>query len=318
MKFYIKRIGSETKFKDGLPIYSTGNDSFASEKAERFARDIDGENVKYVTGFTEEDIERSPLLKTEEKEIHLKQLKKNKDRLKKAYNETALDASNNNFWGKTDRRVVKLDEKLFNLVFDDENVEDLILKQGILCNAFPQIAYREEDKYKLPGKKYYMVEVQELEQKNYEKEYGSKLDAFAKLHEIKNKKGKDLMLYLTYFLTDGTDKGFSRKSSLTAIETSLIDYIEGKNVKKDKKQCASNFIKACLEYEQNKDEFMAIVTYRIAKHFNLIYNLKGKIYIRSNKMELGTDEKSSVKILTLPTNSDEFLNLHNEAESKLG
>ena len=34
-------------------------------------------------------------------------------------------------------------------------------------------------------------------------------------------------------------------------------------------------------------------------------------------MELGTDEASSLKILTLPTNAEEFLNLNKAAMEKL-
>ncbi len=317
MKFYIKQVTSVEQTKNGLPIYSTGSGVFKVERAERNAERLDDTTVKYITGFSKEDIQRSPLLSPEEKEICIERLPEQVKKLEENYGAEVIKPTNNGFWGKDDKRFLRLDQPLFNVVFDDNELDGMILRQAIIANAFPQIAYKDTDKYKLPGKKYYLVEVEELEKKVYNDAHGSKLESMAKLFEIKRKKGKDLMVYLTWVLDDSLDKGFTRNSSETSLETYLVEFIEGKNVKAKKKDCAGQFLKAALEYDENKDAFMAKLTYRVAKHFNLIYTAKGKVYIRENKMELGTDEASSLRILTLPTNAEEFLNLNKAAMEKL-
>lgn len=313
MKFVIQWNYKKESYKNGLPVYGTGNDYHKVEIDTLAEQAISKDKIKTITGLTEDDIKNSSVLTREEKEVYLATLPKVQDVITKAFSADALDNFNSYFWNK--RRTFKINNDSLNSVYDDEDPNHLILKYNILSGSFSSIAPSLESALRT-GRAFYMIEQTEADQQSYKDKVHFKLKAMGALSELEEKGSTDALLYLTWVTLDQT-QGFTKNTAKEVMLEVLSEYIEGMLVKKDKKKCAENFYANYLRWKNDKEGLMTEAIFKAAIHFGFIYHDKGKYITKGRQTILGSEEKESIAILLDAKNLPELKDLKKAVEEKL-
>ncbi len=313
MKFLIQWNYKREAYKNGLPVYGTGNDYHKVEIDTLSEQAVAKDKIKTITGLTEDDLRNSPVLTPEEKEIYIKGLKKVQEKISKAFSADALDNYNDYFW-KT-HRTFKINNDALNSIYDDEDPNHLILKYNILSGSFSSIAPSLEAALRT-GRPFYMIEQGEADQQSYKNKIHFKLKANGALSQLEESGSIDALLYLSWVTLDQT-QGFTRNTSKEVFLETLSEYIDGQLVKKDKKKCAENFYNNFLRWTNDKENLITEAIFKAGVHFGLIIHDKGKYITKSRNTILGSDEKESIDILLDAKNISELKELKKTVEDKL-
>lgn len=313
MKFLIQWNSKKEVFKQGRQVYGTGDNYHKVETDVLTERLIAKDKIKVTTGLVEEDIKNSPVLTTEEKEIHLKKLKEVRNRVSKEISEEVLDPTNYYYW--KERLTFKITPEVLNNIYDDSNIDHLILKYHILSGSFSSIAPSLEAALRT-GRPFYVIEQEEANEKSYQDKIHSKLKAMGALSQLEETGSIDALLYLSWVTLDDT-MGYTRNTSKSVLIENLADYIEGNLTKVDKKKCASKFYNNYLKWKNDKESLITEAIVNAAIHFGLIYHEKGKYVTRGKNTILGSDVKESIEILLDGKNVAELKELKKIVEEKL-
>lgn len=312
-KFLIQWNYRKEAFQKGLPVYGTGDEYHKIEVDTLSEQLVAKDKIKYITGLTQEDIQNSPVLNTEEKEIYIKSLKTVQKKIEAAFSKDALDPFNDYFW--KGRKTFKINKETLGSIYDDENPNHLILKYNILSGSFSSIAPSLESALRT-GRPFYMIEQKEADQQSYKDRAHFKIKAFGALKELEESGTIDALLYLTWVTLDVT-QGYTRNTSKEVLLETLVDYIEGNLVKKDKKKCAESFYNNYLRWKNDKENIITDAIFKAAVHYGMIYFDKGKYVTKAKNTILGSDEKESIDILLEGRNIAELKELKSEVETKL-
>lgn len=315
MKFLIKSTYSPAQFEGGALIYGTGQSPFVSSTEDLLPIPINKDKVRFVTGLDAQDIRANIILTEEEKAVYTKLVEPARERVEKAYGADALDFSNTTFWSGA-RVTLKITNSIFSNIFDDENnVEDLIFRMQVIGGGYSTIAPSLEIAERT-GKKFYLTGEDEFTEKNYEEEYGAKRKAIAALDELLESKGIDALLYLTWNTVD-SNNGFTKNTSKSVFEKTLMEFIEGKHVKSGKKDCAKKFYDNYVEWKNNKEGVIAKAVLNAAYHFGMLYMDEGKFKTSKRLTQLGSTLEDSLKILMKAEHQNEFIDLKKAVDEKL-
>lgn len=314
MKFLIQKNYKREKAIKGTPIYGTGIEYHSVYEDTLAAKRLSKDKIRFRTGLTEHDLKSSPVLTQELKEVYLKNLEADTKKIVDVYGEEALDNTNEVFW--TDKGKIKITTDTFMTVFNDEDIDTLIMKYNIAAGGYSDIAPSLECAG-VSGKKYYMVEQEEYNTENFEADINLKLKANSLLNALYEKGSFDGLLYLSWVVL-GETQGFTRNNSKEVIVQALSDYIDGKLVNKDKKLCAKNFIEFAEMWKHDKDGLIAIALFNVAVYHGLIYMVDGKYTTKYRTTQLGGNKKLAIKTLMDVKNIDELKEIKEEVDKKLG
>lgn len=313
MKYLIQWNHKREAYRNGLPVYGTGNAYHKVEVDTLAEQQISKDKIKYITGLTEEDIKNSPVLTTEEKDIYINSLPSVREKIAKAFSEDALDSFNDYFWKS--RKTFRIDNDTLNTIYDDSDPVNLIRKYNILSGSFSSIAPSLESALRT-GRAFYMIEEKEAGQQSYKQNVHFKIKAIGALDDLEKSGSIDNLLYLAWVTLPDT-QGYTRNTSKEVLLETLTEYIEGDLVKVDKKKCAEKFYANFLRLKNDKENLITEAIFKAAIHFGLIYHDKGKYVTKSRNTILGSDEKESIEILLDAKNIPELKELKKIVEDKL-
>lgn len=306
MKFYIKKRAKKEKIVKGLTVYGSGEDYHAVYDDILFCKKIGEGKFKYRTGLTEQDIKSSPVLTDYLKKVYIEKLPKVIELIKNANLEEALDNTNSAYWERKGR--LRLSPENMNTIFDDEtDIEALILKYNIAGGGYSDIA-ASFDCAAGYGKTYYIVEVEEFSNESFTDKVADKLKAMGMLNDLYSKGSTEALLYLSWVLLDST-KGFTRNNSKEVIVEAISEYIEGKLVGKDKKQCPIEFVKYATKWKSDKEGLITEALFNAGVYFGHIFLLEGKYTTKERATILGPNKELAIKNLSDVKNIDELKEL---------
>lgn len=312
-KFLIQWNYRKEAFRKGLPVYGTGNEYHKVEIDTLSEQLVAKDKVKYITGLTEEDLQNSPVLTQEEKSVYVKSLKEVQKKITNAFSKEALDPFNDYFWKS--RKTFKINSESFNSIYDEENPNHLLLKYNILSGSFSSIAPNLDSALRT-GRPFFMIEQTEADQKSYKDKAHFKIKAIGALNELEESGSIDALLYLSWVTLD-TTQGYTRNTSKEVFLETMIDYIEGNLVKKDKKKCAQGFYENYLRWKNDKENLITEAIFKAGVHYGFVYFDKGKYVTKGKNTQLGSDEKESIEILLEGRNIPELKELKKAVEEKL-
>lgn len=312
-KFLIQWNYRKEVFRKGLPVYGTGNEYHKVEVDTLSEQLVAKDKVKYITGLTDEDLQNSPVLTSEEKDIYIKQLKAVQKKITAAFSKDALDPFNEYFWKS--RKLFKINNESLNSIYDDENPNHLILKYNILSGSYSSIAPNLESALRT-GRPFYMIEQSEADEQSYKDKAHFKIKAMGALNELEESGNLDALLYITWVTLDVT-QGYTRNTSKQVLLETLFEYIEGDLVKKDKKKCAESFYNNYMRWKNDKENLITEAIFRAAVHYGMIYYERGKFVTKDKNTILGSDEKDSINLLLDARNIAELKELKKTVEEKL-
>lgn len=312
MKFVIESIKSEPRFKDGAQIFPSGDSVIRQEKCERMAKKVGENKMRWATGLQESDIKLSPVLTSSEKELLLNKLPEYRSLITGKYGEGALDPENSIFWNNHRYLTIRNDNAL---AYDDQNPDHMLLKLGIMTGAFPVVAPNYEAAQQ-NNMRYYIIEESVLEDNEFEDEYGTKIDAISALKELDKKGGQDGLLYMTWVTCDMT-KGYTKKTTRSTLQKTLMDFIEGKHTEHGKRKCPKLFLDNYNRWKLDKDDFIIEAMVKAGLHFGEIYSRNGKFYLVASQAEIGLDIAQVIKNLKDPKNAESMLLLREKVMDKL-
>lgn len=314
MKFLIKSTYPPVQYEGGAVVYGTGPTPFISSTEDLVSVLIAKDKVKFKTGLDEQDVISNRDLTDDEKEVYRKLVETAREKVVKTYGADALDFTNQSFWG-TERTSLKITNTIFSNVFDDEDVDDLIFKMGVIGGGYSTIAPTLEIAERT-GKKFYLTGEDDFIEKNYEEEYGMKRKAIGALNDLLEAKGIDALLYLTWNTVD-KNNGFTKNTSKQVFEKTLMEFIEGKHVKYGKKDCAKKFYDNYVEWKNNKEGVIAKAILNAAYHFGMIYTDEGIFKTSKRLTQLASNLDDSLKILMKAEHQNEFIEIRKEVDAKL-
>lgn len=314
MKFSIKSTYPPEQMQGGATVYGTGPTPFISSSEDLHNILVGKDKIKFKTGLDEEDILSNRDLTDDEKMVYKDLVPEARKRVEKSFGKDALDFTNQSFWNP-ERTTLKITNTTFSNVFDDENVDDLIFRMSVIAGGYSTIAPTLEIAERT-GKKFYLTGEEEFLEKNYEEEYGMKRKAIGALNDLLELKGIDALLYLTWNTVD-SNNGFTKNTSKQVFEKTLMEFIEGKHVKYDKKDCAKKFYNNYIEWKNNKEAVIAKAIFNAAYHFGIIYLDEGTFKTSKRLTQLGSNISDSIKILMKPEHTNEFIEIKKEVDEKL-
>jgi hypothetical protein len=195
-----------------------------------------GNTRVYLTGLEKNSENITSLKSSEEKDAELKQLDEVKKYLESFYGEGVLDSTTRDFWNE-----IFIEVKTPVLELDLSDTKELILYYAIKGGGFSEIAPSYEyAKSSVKIYKFYLHE--DLEVMSIKTELTkSRNRAKAKLQIMYDEEPKK-MFYISKCILPIT-KGFRSNTVNDIIYQDLNDYIEGKTVKNNIKETATNFLK---------------------------------------------------------------------------
>lgn len=314
MKFLIKRKYAPAEFNGSAQVYTTGQPGKINHSQSMIGVQVDENKIDYKTGFKDEDILSNPLFDDDEREIYLEKAKQLRDVIKKRH-PYAEDSTNNTFWNQ-DRTTLKIDESRISLIHDtDTNIEDAILLLNILGGGYTTVSPTLENSDRT-GNVFYLTSEDEFVEKVYGEEFGVKRKAIAALDELLEGKGKNNLIYLTY-LTGGLNKGYTMTSSPAILEKAIMEFIEGKNDKYDKKSAAESFLKTYKEWKADKDTLIGKAIVEAAYYHGVLGYKDQKIVYLPLGLDLGRSTKDAYKYLIKPENNQVFDEIRNKVNDIL-
>lgn len=320
MKFLIKMNHSEMEKLDGQTVFGTGETPFIHVSEDLKREVISDGKVKFKTGLFADEISTNPTVAEESKKVYSGMIAKAKEKIKSLYGADSLDPTNDSFW-KTRAKIV-ITNNTFSTVYDTEaDVNHLILFHQIIGNGYASISASEPNEDSASGRRFYMIAVDDFEKQTYKTEYGDKRKAIALLDKLVTKSNTEALCWIAWVINDQTTKGFTPFTSLDTLDRVLMDYIEGKHLKRAtgaaKKACSDKFVAAATEYtlDPNASKVKGIIT--AAVDHDILFKKEGKLTSSTRLTPLASTLEGCYDILTKSDNLEEFLEIKAEVLKKL-
>lgn len=323
-RFQIKSImGKPVKEGDyivrwtGISEHLNVADVLASSTIVRGANKI----TKFKTGLEEEDIKFNNLIAPSLKEDFKKQVAEFRPFISEAYEgDDRIDATNIDFWKDPDigrLRITNLDLSKF---YDTRNPKHAMLYFNIMGGGYLDTIAPSKELAEIHKVNFYIETEHEL-QDDLADDYVTKAKAFGMLSELAAKSDNEALLYLGWVLHSDT-KGFgsyNRSTSKGELFKMHGEFIEGKLVSKQKKNCPAVFVATAERWNDAKVGRPRIMTEAYLKASDRLSYLntdkEGK-YILPSGLQLGLNYTESVDVLLKPKNTSDFESLRDYVEKK--
>lgn len=317
MLFQIKKASIPTEKIGGATVHNTGESSYYKMTVQLFKTEIDAtkNHFKFRTGFDSDEILTNTFIPVDDRPILEKKAKELRKFVLAKYPE-AKEADKKSFWIE-DRTQLTLSYQDSLTVHDTETEEGALLYLNILGGGYPMIGITKEAA-DIKGLEYYVIEVSEQNEKDLKDTYGNKLEAMAELHNLCENKSVDALMWISY-LTSETNKGRTRSTSRALFQKDFMDYIEGAQSDRDKKQAAKTFYKYAKLWNTDKEAVILEASVKAALYYGLIVkdNATKKLYIKNTGFDLGGSEELAVKKLSMFEHQEELKNLTKELNTFL-
>lgn len=303
--------GGVTKFN---PL-AIGDNSVISDDLKIRTKLSDG-SFQWITGLSQEDIKYSKYLKEEEKEVALKQLEEDYEKLKQVYSEDALKNTNANFWGEGKKGQIHLDSSTEHSFFDTElNPQHIIIKYGILSGSYDAIAPSFEMAME-HRKPFFMTSLEDINKKNFEP-VNEKLKAFSELNEFLEKQNEENVLWFAWALDDST-RGFSSTNGKNTVAAKLVEYLEGKLTKGLAKKKVVEKVRTLLkEWKIDEKKVKGKAVFYAGLNYGHIIADKGFYMTTDRRTKLATTIEDSIDIILDPINREELIELRDAVKKSL-
>lgn len=319
MKFLIKTTYAEPEYISGAQAWGTGESPNFSliEPLRDEIIDLEKNIIKFRTGFHDNDIISNQQLSVEEREIYLKKATELREKIKEAYPESESN-TNRAFWNEDRAKILLSNQTVSNVHDTEEDIEDAILFLNIIAGGFPSVSPNLEIAQRV-GNKFYVTSEDEFVQKAYNEEYGSKRKAIGALNDFLEAKSNESLMWISYLLDDSV-KGFTRQTSKETFEKTLMDFVEGKLSKTNKKGAAKKFMDLALLWKTDRETLIGKAVISAAINLNIIQKPKsneGKLVNMLSGTELGSTQEQAYTKLMKGEYQIEFKELKDKVNKEL-
>lgn len=259
------------------------------------------ENTNYVTGLNVDEIAANPNLTEDVKAQRIKDVQIARKWLEWKY-KSSLASNNYKFWD--DYKIVIDDLSAVydtNKMTSDKKEDPVLLYFTILGGAHPDIAPSFDE---LGSRVYYMTVREEEVQRNF-KTQKDKIKANAVLNEVMSNWSKQDMLFLINYLED-KEYGFTLNTPVDLLIQQLSDFLEGVDVKTEKRKQPTKFLEAVALFKDSPDAVKARALFNAALYYGFIVTDSTRQFVnRTTDFIYGSSIQDAVDKLLNPRYMDE-------------
>lgn len=323
-KFQIKSIiGKPTREGDtivrfsGLSEHLNLGDVLASVSIVKGTQKVQ----KFKTGLEVDDVKFNNLIPDSQKEDFKKQITEYRTLLAEYFEgEEQLSAFNSDFWKDPDIGRLKITNSDLTKFYDTKNLRHALLYFNIMGGGYIDTIAPTRELAELYKVNFYIETESELHDQISD-DYVTKGRAYSLLTQLATSGDNEALLYLGWVLHSKT-KGFgsyNRSTPKSELFTMHGEFIDGKLVTAQKKNCPQLFVEAAERWNDGKigRPRLILEAYLIASDRLAYLNTdkEGK-YTLPSGLQLGLNYVESVDILLKPKNTKDLENLREYVEKK--
>jgi hypothetical protein len=261
---------------------------------------------RYITGIDEDALD---LIRLDDPELIAAKKEQRREivnRLEKFYGQGSLDARNNSFWSN-----FYLDIKDNYRVLDFAVPKDELVFHAIKAGGFEEVAPTFEEAQNSPKLYKYYLKIAE-EEAAVKTQYTKLIrKAGGVLTDLAEKDHKKVFLLAKVLLSPNNE--FKINTPVDVMYEKLDMFIEGKIVKTNKKDTASQFLAAS---KMTKEDLTLNALAVDAIFYRILTDEAGNYYNRQTETRLGKNLKEIVEFLKNPINASELENIEARVREK--
>lgn len=282
----------------------------------------DGKRVqKFKTGLEASDVRFNALVEESRKEDYIKQIESFKPFLAEYFQgDDQIEATNSDFWKNPDVGKLTITNSDLTKFFDTKNPKHALVYFNIMGGGYIDTIAPTKELAELNKVNFYIETENEI-QDDLADDYVTKAKAFSLLTDLSNKSDNEALLYLGWILHSDT-KGFgayNRSTSKTELFKMHGEFIEGKLVGKNKRNCPAVFVTAAEKWNDTKIGRPRIIIESYLKasdRFAYLNTDKEGKYVLPSGLQLGLNYTESIDVLLKPKNTKDFEDLRDFVEKK--